>query len=719
MSVIQQIQEKYAKVMAVIIALALIIFVVMLAFENGGSLFNGSGPDPVGKVNGKAIEYNEFQQAVQATEANMMQQYQLGASNPALNQMAVSQTWDQMVNLMLLKEEVKKLGLEVSQLEMSDLLYGLNPPAQLQQAFTDPNTGLYNAQLAQQNIDAMLKSTDVAARTQITAFLEGMEQQRLYEKFTSMLTNSYNVPKWLVEKQNADNAQIASISVVKEFYSNVPVDSAANISDKEIADYVAKHKEDFKQDASRSISYVAFSALPTAEDTMAAYQAVMDLKPEMDTTTEVASFVNRNGSSIPFSDDYFSKTALNAANMAMNATFKDSILMLAKNQVFGPYLDGDTYVIAKMLDSKVLPDSVKCRHILVSTNPQQGGFDDSTAKRKIDSIEAAIKGGASWANLAAEYNPDGTRETKGEMTFSSTQIQSDGFAPEFAQFILFDGKPGERKVIKTSFGYHYVEVMSFIKPQMHYQIAYFAKPIEASIETDNAASNRANQFAAAAKDKESFDKEADKLKAEGVNKLSAVLPPNGAQIVGVGYSRPFVRKVYETKKGEVMDPERVGDNYVVAVVTDIQEEGTQSVATARPAVEPLLINKKKAEVIKRKIGTISTLEAAAQALGGRSIENYDSLRLTGTRPAGLTRESRVVGAAFNPAYKGKVVPEAIEGAEGVYVVRVNDVSTTSVTSGDLEEQRKTQIQYGRNIYASPERALRKAATVKDNTSKYF
>lgn len=721
MSVIQQIQEKYAKVMAVIIALALIIFVVMLAFENGGSLFSGTGPDPVGKVNGKEVPISEFQQAVQAQEANLMQQYQLQGSNPAVSQMAVTQAWDQMVNLFLLKDEVKKLGLAVSKVEMGDYLYGLNPPAQLAQAFTDPNTGLYNSQLAKENIDMMLSSKDPVTKNQAAAFMDGMEQQRLYEKFTSLLVNSYNVPKWLVEKQNADNAMMASVSVVKEFYSNIPVDSVPTVSDKEIADYIAKHKEDFKQDASRTISYVAFSALPTAADTTAAYQAVMDLKPEMDTTQDIASLITRNASSIPYSEAYFAKSQLTAANMAMGTGFKDSILMLNKNEVFGPYLDGNTYVLAKMIDSRVLPDSVKCRHVLVSNNVQQGGFDDSTAKRKIDSIAAAINGGASWAAMVEQYNPqsDGSRAQQGEMTFSSTQIQSENFAPEFAKFILFDGKPGERKIVKTSFGYHYIEIMSFIKPETHYQIAYFAKPIEASTETDNAASTRADQFAAAARNAETFDKEAEKLKAEGINKLSAVLPPNGAQIVGVGYSRPFVRKVYEADKGDVLEPERVGDNYVVAMVTDVWAEGTQSPATARPQVEPLLVNHKKAEIIKRKIGNITTLEAAAQTLGGRNIENYDSLRLTGMRPAGLTREARVVGAAFNPAFKGKVVPEAIEGAEGVYVVRVNDQTTTALTNTDIEEQRKQQILYGKNAYASPERALRRAAKITDNTSKYF
>lgn len=721
MSVIQQIQEKYAKVMAIIIALALVIFVVMLAFENGGSLFNSSGPEPVGKVNGEEIEYAAFARAVEAQENNLKEMYQTNVANPALTQMAVSQAWQQMVSLMLVKSEVEKVGLQVSRAELGEYLYGVNPPQQFAQYFTDPNTGLYNAQLAKENMEMMLRSTDPAVQAQATAFMEGTEQERLYQKYISLLVNSYNVPRWLVEKQNADNAQLASISVVKEFYSNVPVDSVPAITDKEIADYVAKHKDQFKQEASRSISYIAFSAQATAEDTAATLRAVADIKPEFDTTNDAATVVNRYGSAIPYTEAYLPKSQLQSANMAMDVAFKDSILLLQKNEVYGPYLDGDAYVLAKMLDSRILPDSVKCRHVLVSTNAQEGGYDDSTARRKIDSIEAAIRGGASWASMVEQYNPqtDGSRAQNGEMTFSSMQIQSETFAPEFAKFILFDGKPGDRKKVKTQFGWHYIEVMSHMKPEPHFQIAYMAKKIEPSRETDAEASNRANQFAAAAKDLKSFDAEAEKLKAEGYNKLSATLPRNGAQIVGVGFSRPFVRNVYDADKGDVLEPLLVGENYVVAVVTEVLEEGTMSPAAARPRVEPLLVNHKKAEIITRKIGNITTLEAAATALGGRNIENYDSLRLTGTRPAGLTREARVIGAAFNPAYTGKVVPQAIEGAEGVYVVRVNSLATTPVTDANVAETRQTQIQFGRNAYGNPDQALRKAAKIKDNTSRYY
>ena len=159
--------------------------------------------------------------------------------------------------------------------------------------------------------------------------------------------------------------------------------------------------------------------------------------------------------------------------------YNDSIAGLAKNAVFGPYLDGGNHVLAKMLDIKILPDSVKCRHILLGTkNPQTGQpiMDDSTAHRLADSIALAIRNGSNFDTLETKFSTDvAAHRDKGVMTFSSVDIQGDNFAKEFGQFILFDGKPGDKKVVKTYFGWHYIEILNFINPEPHYKVAYMAK----------------------------------------------------------------------------------------------------------------------------------------------------------------------------------------------------------------------------------------------------
>ena len=98
------------------------------------------------------------------------------------------------------------------------------------------------------------------------------------EKYNSLLTNSSNSPKWLIEKQNADQSQLAKVSLVREFYTSIP-DSTVKITDKEIEDYIGKHKKEYKQEESRSVAYVSFSALPTAADTVATKEKLMVRNP--------------------------------------------------------------------------------------------------------------------------------------------------------------------------------------------------------------------------------------------------------------------------------------------------------------------------------------------------------------------------------------------------------------------------------------------------------
>ena len=113
---------------------------------------------------------------------------------------------------------------------------------------------------------------------------------------------------------------------------------------------------------------------------------------------------------------------------------------------------------------------------------------------------------------------------------------------------------------------------------------------------------------------------------------------------------------------------------------------------------------------------MATLEAAAAALGGKQIEVVDSVRMNST--ANLGYEPIVSGATFNPANKGKVVPEVLAGQYGVYVIRVDNVSATPVTSGDIAEQRKGMYQQ-RKSQVNPVEPLKKAATIKDKRSSRY
>ena len=254
------------------------------------------------------------------------------------------------------------------------------------------------------------------------------------------------------------------------------------------------------------ISYVAFSASP-AQKIVQQRNLIAGLKPQFAADTNAKAFLARNTTAINFFDGYTPKTKMQMPN-------KDSIINLPEGKVFGPYLEGGNYVLAKKLSTKVLPDSIKCRHILLGTNnPQTGAalMPDSVAKTKADSIAAAIKSGADFTTLEEKYSTDeAAKKDKGVMTFDLTTIQGDNFAKEFGDFLLNE-KGETKKVVKTQFGWHYIEILEKKNLQPAYKIAYMAKEIAPSDETINAANAAATKLSGQARDIKSFDEYVKKM----------------------------------------------------------------------------------------------------------------------------------------------------------------------------------------------------------------
>ncbi|MGC4232242.1 MAG: peptidylprolyl isomerase, partial [Niabella sp.] len=81
---------------------------------------------------------------------------------------------------------------------------------------------------------------------------------------------------------------------------------------------------------------------------------------------------------------------------------------------------------------------------------------------------------------------------------------------------------------------------------------------------------------------------------------------------------------------------------------------------------------------------------------------------------------KIIGAAFNKANISKVVSEPIAGTQGVYVVRVDNLSNTPVQSANVEETRQMRFMQARQqAQFQSLQALREAATVKDYRSKFY
>jgi peptidyl-prolyl cis-trans isomerase D len=720
MQIIQNIREKGAAIIIVVIALSLIGFLLMDAKQGSNKLFSASNTD-FGSVNGSKIDKDEFTKKVKNAEAQQEQQQQRKLSAAESAQVR-DQVWNQMTAEKIFYAEADKLGINFTPKELTAILSSNTPDNPLLQDknMIDPATGMLDQAKIKEALTSIKKSKG-EQRDQIEAqVIDPQKIGSISQKYFGMLNAAAYYPTWMEEQDKKDAKSFATISYVAVPY-NVISDSTIKVTDAEVDKYVATHKDLFKQEAGRKISYVVFSQLPSATDSTKIKDIVQGLKENFQADNNPKVFVARNSSAIPFDSMYHSKSTVQSTKL-------DSILKLPQGTVYGPYVDYGAYVLAKVLDSKVTADSAKARHILIATMDAQSGnpiMSDSAAKKLADSILTAINGGADFAAMAKQYSTDPGSKDKGGVYESFAYGQ---MVPEFNDF-AFTKATGARGVVKTQFGYHVMEAMGTKGSSAKYKIAFVAKEIISSEETINNASNEAT--------KASSEKDAAKLdaylKAKGLNKITTPNPikENDYSIGQLQDARGLVRWAFEAKKGEVSEPFSIGDQFVVATLDKIYAEGTQDAATARPMAERDIKNEKKAAEITKKIGATPTLESAAAAYQQQvQIAGADSsITFNGQIINGIGNEPKVFGAAFNAAYQTKVTPPIV-GKSGVYVIKVNSIgqkadltpeAATAIRKAKIENLRNAGLGERDPMTGQPGwiKGLIKQATIKDNRSKFY
>ena len=712
MQIIQTIRDKGAAIVIAVIALSLIGFILMDA-KQGSNRFFSSLSSSIGKVNGEAIEKAEFEKKLKFAD-NMAKQQAQQSGRPAPDAAQIrEQVWNQMVAEKVFYGEAQKLGIKFTSPELSAILKSNDPsnPLMQDQSMVDPATGRLDESKATTAINTIKKAKGDQYEMINAQIAEPQKLASISGKYFALLNASAYYPNWIKEKDSAETKSFANISYVSIPYGVIS-DSTTKVTDNEIDIYVQKHKKQFKQEEGRMISYVAFSQLPNADDSAKTKELVAGLKEGFTTDPNTKAFVARNTSVIEFDSNYLPKSKV-------RSSYIDTIAKQPVGTVYGPYVDGGNYVLAKILGIKTLPDSSKARHILIPTaDPQTGQpiMEDSIAKKRADSIFLAIKAGADFAVMAKQFGTDGTKDKGGDLGFFGFSAP---MVEEFNQAIF--GKPvGTKEVIRTRFGYHVIEITGEKGAMPAYKIAFLAKEILPGDATIQNANLNATKLSGQ-KDSKEFEAYCAK---NGLQKISwpTIVKENDFTVGQLQDARQLVRWIFEAKKGAVSEPFNIGEQFIVATVDKIQSEGTQDATAARPMVEGIIRNEKKAEIIIKKLGANVTLESAAAAYSRQiEIAGADSSITFGSQMIpNVGEEPKVIGAGFNKENQTKV-SGPIAGNNGVYVVKVNSINSKPADAPEVAAQQKSQkiTTLRSQVGAGWFEGLKNQATIKDSRSKYY
>jgi len=696
MAVLSKIRQRSALMIAVI-ALGLFAFIIGDLFKSGS--FDSTSKD-VGSINGNGISFEDFRLKVSNVEKSGE-----GISSTA----AANRVWDQEVSVALLTAEFDKLGLRVGEKHILDVLkadqsIGQNPMFLNGAGVFDLNKfkDYFKANPAQaQFLKDREKDAELNAKFQI---------------YNTMIKAAVYTTKSEGKLQYEMESNKVSFAYVSGLYSTVK-DSDVKISDSEIADYIKKNDKKFKADESREIEYVLIEDKPSTEDVAevkAKITALMsgsvvynqstnknDTLSGFKSAKNVAEFVNSN-SDVAYDSTYIAKKDLPAVDA-------DKLFNLAPGEVYGPYMFGKYYCISKSLGKKNGVNA-KASHILISYEGTQVPNQKSKrtkeeAKEKAEEILAQVTANPdSFLMLAYSTSDDSSAQQGGDLGYFG---QGQMVKP-FNDFVFNNGI-GKVGLVETPFGFHIIKITD---KQDGIRLATVAQKVEASEATSDKIFTQATKFEMESADKD-FAKVAKEmgLKIETPVTISAMQENFGP----LGNQRTIVRWAFEddSKVGTVKRFEVANIGHVIARVKAIDDSGLVSVTQARPYVESILKNKKKAEIIKGKMSG-SSLEAIAKQVGS-TVQQATDVTLSNPLLAGVGQEAKVVGTAFT--LTANKMSGTIEGNMGVYVVK----NTNTVKAAALKDYSPYIAALKGQSAVNVNRvlpALKENADIKDNRKQF-
>ncbi len=208
-----------------IIGFAIVAFLAGDVIVSGRNIF-GDGQNEIGKVNGESIEYTAFQAKLdENTEAYKKNSGQ-GDINPTMNGYLVDQTWNQMVQDIILKKSIAISGVSVSADELFDMIQGKNPHPEVRRAFANPQTGVFDPS----QVVTFLKNLDTqdptgATKKQWLAFEKAINEERIRQKYFNLVKGAMYTPTAFAKANFAEQNKTANISYVVLDYASIPDNS--------------------------------------------------------------------------------------------------------------------------------------------------------------------------------------------------------------------------------------------------------------------------------------------------------------------------------------------------------------------------------------------------------------------------------------------------------------------------------------------------------------
>jgi len=682
MAVLEKIRVKLGIFITIVIAVALLSFIIDPdTLRSTAQMF--SSKNEVGKMKGKNISYKSFYDELtyytKLAELTANQNVNEEAVQSSLREAAWQSIFDKEVFI----PKTKDAGINVADDEILDLTQGsqISPVLTKQPMFLDQN-GNYN----RENLIRFVQSISADATGNADFYWNYLEnavyKQQLYTKYASLLekSNIYNS----LEKERAilENNVISDVDFVM-----VPLgfkqDSSITISNKEIKEYYNARKESMKQVANRDIEYVMFEVIPSQDDIDETKVNFDKLYEEFKVSGNLKNFIALNSDS-KWNTYYFSKEELESVPEFAEYAF-------GKNKMNASEINTSdkSYMAARIISFKSLPDSVSANFMFVQTDAQA------------DSVVNAFNKGVSPVGFS-------------ELGWITQQITAQNNVSHFD--VAFEVKENKAIKIKNDQGWTVLYIKERTSPKNKVQLAVLSKNIIPSESTYRDFLMKATEFSDKAEGK--YEKFTSIIKEENLPVIPVSHITEATKRIGVcENAKEVTRWAFEAKKGEVSDVIIVNNKYYfVAAVTQVRKEGYIPVSELKQEITMAIMNEKKLEKmvaeVSEKTKDCKTLDQVAETLGS-TVSHQTGVSFGSMQSRSL--DPKFIGAVAG-AEQG-ILTGPVAGEIGVYIFQIADRQTGKYfTEKDAMNNLAQITSYQMKVLQN---VLMSTAEIKDNRARFF
>ena len=670
----------------VLVGVLVVAFGGLWALQDSGAFDNvGRGRDgrTIGTVDGIDIDGQLFNNAVQ----QQLQAYQ-AQGIPVSNQLQAqieNQVFDALVDNALVEREMDRLGIEVTDDEVYDLITGPNPDPLIAQVFADGQGGVDRAAL-QQVVE------DPQYAEQLVAIEEQVRRNRRQAKLAALLGASARVSDAEVDAEFVRQNRRATAEFVALRYADVP-DGEVQVTDADLRAYYRDHEADFDRVASYAVEYVAFEKTPTREDSARATTELRGLVAGLRSAPDPVAFARRNSFGGAVEAEYVGAGDLPAP--LATAAFQNP----TPGRVVGPVVAGGRAYVARITGVRPADEpSLRARHVLFPPGQEARARE----------VKAQIESGQlSFAQAARRFSTDqSNREEGGTLGW----FGRGRMVPEFEE-AAFAAPTGQVVgPVETSFGVHLLQVED--RATQEVELVRISRPVEGDVD----------RVMGEAEDFQAFLELEDQDFAEaaserGIAPTQARLQADQVGLPGLEVGRELNRFLRRASEGDVSDPFDAGDSFIVVRLVESQPEGVAPFDEVRDQIESaVLLEKKEAVQAERLRQALSagSLPGIASAVG-TDVERASDLSLANPVVPRFGREPRAVGAAFGlrPGQRSGV----IAGDQAAFVVRTASLvgGTEAEMTPEVREQLRQQLlqQKRQRVLQAWLEGLRETAEVED------